>query len=91
MKIFILSIITTIVLFLVIILITWKPKHYQATIIIENSNYSKDTLDIEYNGSIHLIQLYNHKHLIDDIDSIILYDINHYRILKRKQIVDANQ
>lgn len=86
MKVFILSVITTIVLFLAVILITFKPKHYQATIIIEDMNYNKDTLDIEYRGSLHIIQLYNHKHLIDAMDSIILYDINHYRILNRKQI-----
>lgn len=86
MKVFILSVITTIVFILAVILITWKPKHYQATIIIEDMNFNKDTLDIEYTGSIHLIQLYNHIHLIDEMDSIILYEVNHYRILKRKQI-----
>ena len=88
MKLFILSIITAIVFFLSIILITWKPKHYQATIIIENMNYNKDTLDIEYKGSLHIIQLYNHRHLIDAMDSIILYEINHYRVLNRKQITN---
>lgn len=88
MKIFILSIITAIVFFLSIILITWKPKHHQATIIIENMNYNKDTFDIEYRGSLHIIQLYNHRHLIDAMDSIILYDVNHYRVLNRKQITN---
>ena len=86
MKVFILSVITVIVFFFAMILITWKPKHYQATIIIEDMNYNKDTLDIEYIGSVHLIQLYNHTHLIDAMDSLILTDINHYRILKTKQI-----
>lgn len=91
MKLFILSIITAIVFFFAIILITWKPKHYHATIIIENMNYNKDTLDIKYKGSLHIIQLYNHRHLIDAMDSIILYDVNHYRILNRKQITDSTE
>ena len=88
MKVFILSLITAIVLIFAIIIIQFKPKHYQATIIIENSNFNKDTLDIEYTGSVHLIQLYNRTHLIDVMDSIILYDINHYRILNKKQITN---
>lgn len=83
MKLFILSIITAISFILAIILITWKPKHYQATIIIKNYNNNIDTLNIEYKGSLHIITVYGSKHLIDDLDNIIVSNVNHYRILKK--------
>lgn len=86
MKVFILSVITVIIFFFAMVLITWKHKHYQATIIIEDINFNKDTVDIEYKGSLHLLRLYGRTHLVDVMDSLILPDINHYRVLKREQI-----
>jgi hypothetical protein len=85
MKILSISIITGLIILFILPIILFENKTYKARIIVEYSNNNRDTTNITYKGYLKSQRInetsYN---LIDNTDSIIIYNVYHYRILDKK-------